>query len=59
MLKRPCTWTKHTDLIQKGWKTLGFLPECSYPITSFPDPRKVSHIMEAAADDVEAEDDFA
>ena len=50
-------WTKHQDIIQRGWQSLGFLPECSYAIKVIPDPRAVSHIIELAADDVEEEDD--
>ena len=57
MLKRPCTWTKHSNLIQKGWQSLGFLPECSYPIMSIPDPRPVSYISEPVVADVETEGD--
>lgn len=57
MLKRPCTWTKHPDLISNGWQSLGVLQECSYPITDHNDPTTVSYITEPARDDVEEEDD--
>jgi hypothetical protein len=57
MLKRPCTWTKTYDILAKRWQSLGFLPECSYPITGVVDPATTSYITEAARDDVEKEDD--
>ncbi|KAL2074660.1 hypothetical protein VTL71DRAFT_8439 [Oculimacula yallundae] len=61
LLKRPCTWTKASEILSKGWQSLAVLPEKPYVLTEVPDPVRTSYFTGPAAqeEDVEAEDDAA